>query len=78
MSKKFKKLWRERARPILQAYSTGTISSREAVRRLRVRDTTDLLWALGDAKIRLPMPPADEIERQSDFIATIMRGESPS
>ena len=76
MTDEFEKLWRERARPILESYSAGRISSKEAVRRLRVRDTTVLLIELGEANLPLPFPPADEIERQAAFVADIIRGPS--
>jgi hypothetical protein len=54
----------------LLAYSKGLLSRREAVRRLGVRDYADLLVALGDADLPLPLPPAHEIENQA---ATFVR-----
>jgi hypothetical protein len=76
MSNKLKKQWRERARPILEAYSAGRISSKDAVRRLGMRDTTVLLYELGEANLPLPMPPADEVEQQAEFVTKIIRGPS--
>lgn len=49
----------------LLAYSQGLISQREAVRRLGLRDSADLLVALGDAGLPLPLPPEEELKEQA-------------
>jgi hypothetical protein len=58
---------------LLLAYSNGLIRQRDAVEALGLRDSTELLVALGDANLPMPMPPADEIERQTDTFVKIMK-----
>lgn len=55
----------------LLAYSKGLLSQREAVRRLGLRDSADLLVALSDAGLPMPMPPDDEIEEQAATFAQL-------
>lgn len=57
----------------LLAYSKGLLSRREAVRRLGLRDYADLLVALGDADLPMPLPPAHEIENQAATFAKLWR-----
>ena len=57
----------------LLAYSKGFLSRREAVRRLGLRDYADLLVALGDADLPMPLPPAHEIENQAATFAKLWR-----
>ena len=57
----------------LLAYSKGLLSRREAVRRLGLRDYADLLVALGDAELPMPLPPAHEIENQAATFAKLWR-----
>ncbi len=57
-------------RDILVAYSTGLISRWDAIRDLGLRDYADLLVALGDANLSMPLPPRQEIEEQA---ATFVR-----
>lgn len=50
----------------LLAYSKGQLSRRDAIDRLGLRDSADLLVALGDAGLKMPMPPEQEIEEQAE------------
>ena len=54
----------------LLAYSKGLLSRAETIRRLGLRDYAELLVALGDADLPMPLPPAHEIENQA---ATFVR-----
>jgi hypothetical protein len=58
---------------ILLAYSRGRIGQRDAVDALEMRDSTELLVALGDANLPMPMPAEDEIERQADSFVNMMK-----
>jgi hypothetical protein len=58
---------------LLLAYSRGRIGQRDAVDALEMRDSTELLVALGDANLPMPMPPPDEIERQADTFVKLMK-----
>jgi hypothetical protein len=58
---------------ILLAYSNGRIRQRDAVEALQMRDSTELLVALGDKNLPMPMPPADEIERQAGTFVKFMK-----
>jgi len=49
----------------LLAYSQGRLARDEAIRLLRLRDLSELLVALGDADLPMPMPPPHEIENQA-------------
>lgn len=49
----------------LRAYSERRLSRNEAIRRLGMRDHTELLVALGDAGLPMPLAPAHEIENQA-------------
>jgi hypothetical protein len=57
----------------LLAHSKGLLSRREAVRRLDLRDYSDLLVALGDADLPMPLPPTHEIENQPATFAKLWR-----
>ncbi|WJH39709.1 DUF6364 family protein [Aliirhizobium terrae] len=57
----------------LLAYSKGLLSRQEAVRRLGLRDYADLLVALGDADLPMPLAPAHEIENQAATFARLWR-----
>ncbi|MFN8701935.1 MAG: hypothetical protein ACK5X0_07415 [Rhodospirillales bacterium] len=59
---------------LLLAYSSGRIGQRDAVQALEMRDSTELLVALGDANLPMPMPPPDEIERQADLVMKMLKG----
>ena len=58
---------------ILLAYSNGRIGQRDAVQALGLSDSAELLVALGDQNLPMPMPPEDEIERQVDTFVKIMK-----
>lgn len=49
----------------LLAYSKGLLSRRDAIRDLGLRDYADLLVALGDSGLSMPLPPPQEIEEQT-------------
>ena len=57
----------------LLAFSQRLLTSREAVRLLGLRDYTDLLAALGEADLPIPMPPPHEIENQAATFVSIWR-----
>ncbi len=57
----------------LLAYSKGKIARDEAIRRLRLRDYAELLVALGDADLPMPLPPAHEIENQAVAFGKLWR-----
>ena len=57
----------------LLAYSKGLLSRKDAVRRLGLRDYADLLVALGDADLPMPLPPAHDIESQAATFAKLWR-----
>ena len=46
---------------------------REAIRRLGLRDSGDLLVALGDAGLPMPIPPAQDIEEQAATFVTLWK-----
>lgn len=50
-------------RAALKAYSEGRLSRDNAIQQLGLRDYAELLVALGDADLPMPLPPDDEIER---------------
>jgi hypothetical protein len=49
----------------LLAYLLGHLARDEAIRLLGLRDYAELLVALGNADLPMPLPPSDEIERQA-------------
>ncbi len=57
----------------LLAYSKGLLSRREAIRRLGLRDSGDLLVALGDAGLPMPLPAEHEIEEQAATFVTLWK-----
>ncbi|MGA1805180.1 hypothetical protein [Rhizobium sp. HT1-10] len=57
----------------LLAYSKGLLSRQQAVLALGLRDYADLLVALGDADLPMPLAPAHEIENQSATFARLWR-----
>ncbi len=52
-------------RELLEAYSQGLLSRRDALRRLGLRDSAELLVALGDAGLPMPLPPQLELDEQT-------------
>ena len=59
----------------LLAYSKGLLSRRETIRRLGFRDYAELLVALGDADLPMPLPPAHDIANQAATFARLWRME---
>ncbi len=57
----------------LLAYSQGRLARTDAIRRLGLRDYAELLVALGDADLPMPLPPQHEIENQAIIMAKLWR-----
>lgn len=57
----------------LLAYSQGRLARKEVIRLLGMRDCAELLVALGDADLPMPMPPAHDIENQAVAFAKLWR-----
>jgi hypothetical protein len=57
----------------LQAYSRGHLSRSDAVRALGLRDYAELLVALGDADLPMPLASTEEIENQAASFAKLWR-----
>ena len=57
----------------LMAYSQGRLARNEAIRLLGVRDYAELLIALGDADLPMPLPPPHEVENQAVTFAKLWR-----
>jgi plasmid stability protein len=57
----------------LLAYSQGRLARNEAIRLLELRDYAELLVALGDADLPMPLPPAHDIENQAVTLAKLWR-----
>lgn len=57
----------------LRAYARGHLARGEAIRLLGLRDYAELLVALGDAGLPMPLPPAQEIEKQAKAFAELWR-----
>lgn len=57
----------------LLAYSQGRLVRSEAIRLLGLRDYADLLVALGDADLPMPLPSAHEVENQAVTFAKLWR-----
>ena len=57
----------------LLAYSKGLLSRRDTIARLGLRDYADLLVALGDADLPMPLPPPHDIENQAATFARLWR-----
>ena len=49
----------------LLAYSQGRLARNETIRVLGLRDYAELLVALGDVDLPMPLPPPHEIENQA-------------
>lgn len=60
-------------REILERYSRGHLSARAAAGKLGLRDSADLLVALGDVGLPMPQPPAEEVRKQASTFATLFR-----
>ena len=57
----------------LLAYARGRLARNEAIRLLGLRDYTELLVALGDADLPMPLPPPHEVEKQAITFAKLWR-----
>lgn len=57
----------------LLAYSQGQLARGEAIRMLGLRDYAELLVALGDADLPLPLAPPHEIENQAAIFAKLWK-----
>lgn len=58
---------------VLEQYSRGELSRRVAAEKLGLRDTADLLVALGNAGLPMPQPPEDEVKEQAAAFACLFR-----
>lgn len=57
----------------LLAYSQGRLARNEAIRLLGLRDYAELLVALGDADLPMPLPPPHDVENQAVTFAKLWR-----
>lgn len=57
----------------LVTYSEGLLSRQHAIRETGLRDYAELLVALGDANLPLPLPPEDEIGRQAAMFVKLWK-----
>jgi putative RNA 2'-phosphotransferase len=57
----------------LLAYSQGKLGRDEAIGLLGIRDYAELLVALGDADLPMPLPPPDDVENQALAFARIWK-----
>ena len=57
----------------LLAYSQGKLGRDEAIGLLGIRDYAELLVALGDADLPMPLPPAHDVENQALAFARIWK-----
>ncbi|MCW5712810.1 hypothetical protein [Shinella sp.] len=58
---------------VLKQYSRGELSRHVAAEKLGLRDTADLLVALGDTGLPMPQPPEDEVKEQAATFARLFR-----
>jgi len=58
--------------PLVQ-YSRGQISRQVAIQALKIRDYAELLVALGDANLPMPMPSDEQIEKEVVTFRMLMR-----
>lgn len=56
-------------RSVLGAYADGRLSQRQAIDALDLRDSAELLVALGDAGLPMPQPSATEVREQAETVA---------
>ncbi|PDT81813.1 hypothetical protein [Sinorhizobium sp. BJ1] len=56
-------------RSVLGAYADGRLSQRQAIDALDLRDSAELLVALGDAGLPMPQPSAAEVREQAETVA---------
>lgn len=60
----------------LERYSRGEIDARTACRQLGLRDGSELLIALSERGLKIPLPPPHEIEAQADDFARLWKSLS--
>lgn len=65
--------YRQELMGTLQAYSEGRLSRADAIRELGLRGHVELLVALGDAGLPMPMPPAHEVDNQAVTFAKVWK-----
>jgi hypothetical protein len=58
---------------MLERYSRGEMTEREAIKDGGFRDGSELLLALAEAGLKFPRPPREDSERQADIFAGIMQ-----
>jgi hypothetical protein len=58
--------------PLVQ-YSRGQISRQVAIQALKIRDYAELLIALGDANLPMPMPSEEQIAQEVETFRMLMR-----
>lgn len=64
---------RAQAPEALEAYSKGILDRDSAIRELGLRDHADLLVALGEAELPMPMPPRNVVDNQAATFERIWR-----
>lgn len=57
----------------LLSYSQGLLGKKEAIRLLGLRDYAELLVALGDADLPMPLPSPHDIENQAVTFAKLWK-----
>ena len=57
----------------LLTYSQGRLARNEAIRLLGLRDYAELLVALGEADLPMPMPPPHEVDNQAVTFTKLWR-----
>jgi len=58
----------------LVLYSRGLITRQVAIEQLQVRDYAELLVALGDADLPMPMPSDEQIEEEVTTFRMLING----
>lgn len=58
---------------VLDRYSRGEMTEREAIQDGGFRDGSELLLALAEAGLKFPRPPREDSERQAEIFADIMQ-----
>ena len=57
----------------LLAYSQGRLARNDAIKLIGLRDYAELLVALGDADLPMPMPSPHEVENQATTFAKLWK-----
>lgn len=76
-----RRIWRDakrlialRLRRAFEGYSEGRLSREDAIQRLGLRDYAELLVALGDAGLSMPIASEAEIEAQVETFVNLLKG----